>query len=260
MWNGKIPGDDVNFYALLGIVQCGMWLQGDLERYLSAFGMSYGRFSVLLAILERRGKPVIANDLSIALGLSRPTVAKLVERLREGGLIERDRDAGDGRKKNFRITDSGKSLLDRVVPGYLERMRIIGSGLSPDEKERLIDTLGKINFLDKKKILSRFRERPISEKSREIRALCGRGAPEDIDAVMRYLDEDADLPTTKVVDYYLGTVDGLEGMKRIEWYLFNGTQIQRNYATLYFSRMNEWALVNKAYETGLIDYAQAYSK
>ncbi len=109
-------------------------------------------------------------------------------------------------------------------------------------------------------ILSRFRERPISEKSREIQALCARGSPEDIDAVMRYLDDEADLPTTKVVDYYLGTVNGIEGMRRIEWYLFNGAQIQRNYATLYFARMDDWKLVNKAFRMGLIDYRQAYSK
>jgi hypothetical protein len=62
------------------------------------------------------------------------------------------------------------------------------------------------------------------------------------------------------VDYYLGTMKKVEGMKRIEHYLFNGSQIQRNYSTLYFARNDDWKLVDKAYRMGLIDYVQAYSK
>ena len=87
-----------------------------------------------------------------------------------------------------------------------------------------------------------------------------RGDGCDIDVVMRYLDEDADLPTTKVVDYYLGTVDNLDGIRRIEHYLFNGTQIQRNYCALFFVRMNEWTIIRRALDAGLIDRIQAYSK
>jgi hypothetical protein len=108
--------------------------------------------------------------------------------------------------------------------------------------------------------LSQFNERPLSEKSEEIKELCRSGTAESIDRVMEFLDETSDIPVTRVVDYYLGTVKSIEGMKRIEYYLFNGTQIQRNYATLFFVRINDWKLVEKAYKMGLIDYIQANSK
>jgi hypothetical protein len=77
---------------------------------------------------------------------------------------------------------------------------------------------------------------------------------------MAYLDEEVDLPTTKVVDYHLGTVDNVDGIRRIEHYLFTGTQIQRNYCTLFFARMGEWPIVNRAFKLGLIDRTQAYSR
>ncbi len=88
---------------------------------------------------------------------------------------------------------------------------------------------------------------------------CQLGNPEDIDVVMDILDN-ADLPTTRAVDLYLGYVTNQPGIRRLEHYLFTGTQIQRNYCTLFFARSNNWDLVNKAYAKGLIDKIQAYSR
>jgi DNA-binding MarR family transcriptional regulator len=272
VWEGKRPEDDLNFYALLGIVQAGMWLQDDLEKYLSEFGISYGRFSLLLALLEGRegakgtrraagsAGAATGNDLSARLGINKATVAKMLGKLESEGLVEASADDSDSRKKALSVTARGRALLGRVIPGYLLRMRIIGSSLSDDEKRFMIRSLGKINFLDPRKALSRFSERPLGEKAEDIRELCERGSAEDIDRVMEYLTEGADLPTTKIVDRYLCSVKSMEGMKRIEHYLFNGTQIQRNYCTLFFVRINVWTPVNRAYRMGLIDYIQAYSK
>ena len=88
---------------------------------------------------------------------------------------------------------------------------------------------------------------------------CLRGESEDIDGVMAILAA-ADLPTTRAVDFYLGRVTNAAGVRRIEKFLFEGTQIQRNYCTLFFARRNDWALVNRAYRNGLIDRIQAYSR
>ncbi len=80
-----------------------------------------------------------------------------------------------------------------------------------------------------------------------------------IDEIMEILDS-ADLPTTRAVDLYLGTVTSKEGIERIRYYLFSGSQIQRNYCTLFFSRRNDWDVVNEAYNRGCIDHIQAYSR
>ena len=93
----------------------------------------------------------------------------------------------------------------------------------------------------------------------KIKQDCLSDNPKRIDSVMKILDS-ADLPTTRAVDYYLGLVENKPSVARISYYLFNGSQIQRNYATLYFARRNEWKKVNEAYELGLIDAAQAYSR
>jgi len=63
----------------------------------------------------------------------------------------------------------------------------------------------------------------ITEKCIEIKNHCERGTKEDIENVLSYLNDEVDLPTTKIVDYYLGTVRNSEGIACIEYFLFNGT-------------------------------------
>lgn len=94
----------------------------------------------------------------------------------------------------------------------------------------------------------------------DIRGKCLSGGEKEIRSVLSLLDSRVDLPTTRAVDFYLGQVRNPEGLKVIEELLFEGTQIQRNYCTLFFARRNEWNLVNRAYEMGLVDALQAYSR
>jgi len=89
---------------------------------------------------------------------------------------------------------------------------------------------------------------------------CNNGSKEDINFILELLNTDIDIATTKIIDFYLSTVTNEEGLKEIEFFLFEGTQIQRNYCTLFFSRRDEWQLVHKAFKMGLIDDKQAYSR
>lgn len=86
------------------------------------------------------------------------------------------------------------------------------------------------------------------------------GTAQSIDAIMRDLNMDMTIAASKIVDYSLGHVSSDEGLCRMQHYLFNGTQIQRNYCTLFFNRRGDWPLVRLAYEKGLIDWKQAFSR
>jgi len=100
-----------------------------------------------------------------------------------------------------------------------------------------------------------------SELFSQIREKSRSGTKNDIDEIMRLLnDDDLTIPVTKAVDFYLGQVTNQEGIGRVEYYLFGGTQIQRNYCTLFFARRHQWDLVDSAFRLGLIDQIQAYSR
>jgi len=81
-----------------------------------------------------------------------------------------------------------------------------------------------------------------------------------IGEIMKHLNKRMTLAESKFIDFALGQVDTDEGVKTMEYYLFHGTQIQRNYCALYFGRRDEYLLIRKAYDAGLIDAKQAFSR
>jgi len=86
------------------------------------------------------------------------------------------------------------------------------------------------------------------------------GEVQDIDFIMSHLTSDSTFAMTRCVDYALSIVDNAKGISQIEFYLFNGTIIQRNYSTLFFNRRGNWDIVNRAFKLGLIDEIQAFSR
>lgn len=81
-----------------------------------------------------------------------------------------------------------------------------------------------------------------------------------IGEIMKHLNKNMSLAESKFIDFALGHVDTDEGIKIMEYYLFHGTQIQRNYCALYFGRRGEYLIIRKAYDEGLIDAKQAFSR
>lgn len=87
------------------------------------------------------------------------------------------------------------------------------------------------------------------------------GQKEDIDYIMSCLTSDSGLATTRYIDFALSLIKpDTIGFERIKYYLFSGTLIQRNYASLYLNRLGEWKLVEEACKQGLIDEIQANSR
>lgn len=86
------------------------------------------------------------------------------------------------------------------------------------------------------------------------------GGPGDVDYILQHLESNPSLAITRFVDYSLSFIDNEAGRSRIEFYLFKGSQIQRNYCSLYFNRKGDWPLVKKAFDQGLIDETQAFSR
>jgi hypothetical protein len=86
------------------------------------------------------------------------------------------------------------------------------------------------------------------------------GSPNDVDYIMDKLTFDSTFAMTRYVDFALSLVKNAGGIERIKYYLFEGSLIQRNYACLFLNRLGEWKPVKQAYEQGLIDEIQAYSR
>ena len=89
------------------------------------------------------------------------------------------------------------------------------------------------------------------------------GTAAEIRLILAELNAEMTFADSRFIDYALSLVTSHEGVETIRAYLFEGTQVQRNYCTLFFSRRcakGDWETVKQAYRMGLIDQKQAFSK
>ena len=91
-------------------------------------------------------------------------------------------------------------------------------------------------------------------------SLADAGTKESVNTIMKDLNRKMTLAQSKFIDYALGLIDTQEGRDQMTYYLFNGTQVQRNYCALYFGRLDEYDIIRRAYDKGLIDARQAFSR
>jgi hypothetical protein len=86
------------------------------------------------------------------------------------------------------------------------------------------------------------------------------GSELDVDYIMSHLTNDSSLAMTRFVDYAFSHIENPDGIKCLEHYLFNGTQIQRNYSSLFFNRRLDYNIVLRAFKEGRIDEIQAFAR
>ena len=86
------------------------------------------------------------------------------------------------------------------------------------------------------------------------------GTTASVNLIMGNLNRNMTLAESKFIDFALGQVESEEGLAAMNHYLFHGTQLQRNYCTLFFSRRGDHLLVKEAFDLGLIDDKQAFSR
>jgi DNA-binding MarR family transcriptional regulator len=100
------------------------------------------QFAVLQALANNEGAS--QTDLSDATGIDRSTLADIVRRLLEKGLLERQRSRTDARAYVTRLTDEGHKHLDTIRPIAQGCDARLMASLSPEQRRSLVDVLDTI--------------------------------------------------------------------------------------------------------------------
>jgi DNA-binding MarR family transcriptional regulator len=93
-------------------------------------GLSRAEAGVLSALAER---PLRVTELAASQALAQPTVTQLVGRLGERGLVERARDAEDGRVVLVSATPAGRDALEGLRREYRALLREQLAGHSDED-------------------------------------------------------------------------------------------------------------------------------
>ena len=100
------------------------------EQVARAAGIEPQQHQLLLAVkgLPAEKKATI-GELAERLQIQHHSTVELVDRLTEGGFVERQRDEEDQRRVLVRLTSRGEELLERISSSTLAELRVAGPAL-----------------------------------------------------------------------------------------------------------------------------------
>jgi len=116
-----------------------------MEHYFHQFGLSHGRFQVLInlrRIPENTGGS--AAELTRLCGVKAATMTGLIDVLERDGMVERVRNETDRRKINIRLTPKALAFLDEMLPRHQANIQEIMKDFTSKEKELLVDLKKKL--------------------------------------------------------------------------------------------------------------------
>ena len=93
-----------------------------------------------LSYIERH-KGTSLTEVAEHIGLSKPSLSKIVTRLEEGGLVGRSTSAEDKRRHTLRLTAQGQRTLDQIEQAALRSLAERLAGLAPNELGLVADAL-----------------------------------------------------------------------------------------------------------------------
>ncbi len=104
-----------------------------------ALGLSRAQWQVLVHLSRHEG--INQSGLAEILEIENITLARLIDRLEEAGWVERRADPRDRRARLLFMTEKVAPVMERMRRLAEETREEMLAGLSPAERERLIDFL-----------------------------------------------------------------------------------------------------------------------
>ena len=89
-----------------------------------------------------------ATEVAVRANILAPSLTRMIKAMTERGLIERAKDASDGRRVMLSIAPKGRALLAAVAPDSAEIYRALEQAYGPERTGQLIELLIELAELD----------------------------------------------------------------------------------------------------------------
>ncbi|WP_157019293.1 MarR family winged helix-turn-helix transcriptional regulator [Mesorhizobium xinjiangense] len=113
------------------------------ERRNAAYGLSAAQWRLLFRLIKEEGAPQVR--LAEWLEIEPISVSRLLDRMEEGGWIERRQDASDRRVRVIYATDKAREVYDAVKSVAFEVYEEALAGMDDGERAALIAGLQRIS-------------------------------------------------------------------------------------------------------------------
>ncbi len=136
---GRNRGEE-GYAAWLDVFQAQTLVVRVLERGLKErFGLSLAGYEVLVRLAEvPEGERLQMQELARRVLLSKSGLSQLFSRLQRRGLVERGGDPENLRVTYAILTEEGREVLERALPGFREEIEERFSGHLEEEEVRVV--------------------------------------------------------------------------------------------------------------------------
>ena len=130
--------------AQVNIVYTSAWLNQLTARALKSFGISIQQFNILRILRGRAGKPATIKLLTERMLDKMSNASRLVDKLKDKGLVERQECPTDRRRVDIVITPAGLDLIQRASDVVEAHRGNAFASISEDEAQQLSLLLDKL--------------------------------------------------------------------------------------------------------------------
>ena len=130
--------------AMLSLERSAAVLVHQMAQEFEAYGVTPTQYNVLRILRGAGPAGLCRYEIRDRLVAQVPDVTRLLDRLEEAGLVERERDAADRRQVKTRITREGLALLARMDAPVLDMHRSLLGHLGEQKLRALIELLEEV--------------------------------------------------------------------------------------------------------------------
>lgn len=130
--------------AMLNIIYTGGWLELNTSHVLKEYDLSTQQFNVLRILRGSSPKPLNLLDIQERMMDKMSNATRLVEKLRQKGLLTRQQCDANRRKVDITITAKGLALLKELDPVMEKNHKHLVKRITKEEAIILSDLLDKL--------------------------------------------------------------------------------------------------------------------
>lgn len=136
--------DVTSVEACLAFLRATADVQTALEAHFARYGLSMGRFTLLMQLLQASEQGLTPSECADRSGVTRATVTGLLDGLERDGLVERQPCLSDRRMLRIHLTTKGRDLMAQMLPDHFCRTAGLMAHLTGEEKVTLVELLQKL--------------------------------------------------------------------------------------------------------------------
>lgn len=130
--------------AQINILYTAAWLNQMNGRSIKPFGISVQQFNILRILRGRQGDPATVKLLTARMLDKMSNASRLVDKLVQKGLVERQQSEADRRQVDITITKRGLDLVKQASDAMERDQEVFFANLSVGEADRLSRLLDKL--------------------------------------------------------------------------------------------------------------------